>query len=100
FTMRKEQIKKKMHIRISKKDKFTDESARISECKAAQKAKELATKEFSILQFSNLDEGLIEAMAEGVTLALYSFDKYKEAKEPSIKVEEIALLINSDSPKF
>src|SRR2546422_10130609 len=100
YTLGKGPMKKIMLLGLGKKDKFTDESARISAGKAAQKAKELATKEFSILQFSNLDEGLIEAMAEGVTLALYSFDKYKEAKEPSIKIEEIALLINSDSPKF
>src|SRR2546427_12665706 len=93
-------MKKIMLLGLGKKDKFTDESARISAGKAAQKAKELATKEFSILQFSNLDEGLIEAMPEGVTLALYTFDKYKEEKEPSIKIEEFALLITSDSPKF
>src|ERR671910_3905143 len=53
-----------------------------------------------MLQFSNLDEGLVEAMTEGITLALYSFDKYKEAKEPATKIEEVAILINSDSLKF
>jgi len=100
YTLGKGPMKKIMLLGLGKKEKFTDESARICAGKAALKAKELATKEFSILQFSNLDEGLIEAMTEGVTLALYSFDKYKEAKEPSTKIEEIAILINSDSPKF
>jgi leucyl aminopeptidase len=93
-------MKKIMLLGLGKKDKLTDEVARVCAGKAAQKAKELGVKEFSMLQFSNLDEGLVEAMVEGVTLALYSFDKYKEAKEPATKIEEVAILINSDSPKF
>ena len=100
YTHGKGPMKKIMLLGLGKKEKFTDESARICAGKAAQKAKELGVKEFSILQFSNLDEGLVEAMTEGVTLALYSFDKYKEAKEPLTKIEEVAILINSDSPKF
>jgi leucyl aminopeptidase len=93
-------MKKIMLLGLGKKEKFNDESARICAGRAAQKAKELGVKEFSILQFSNLDEGLIEAMTEGVTLALYSFDKYKEAKEPATKIDEVVILINSDSPRF
>jgi leucyl aminopeptidase len=93
-------MKKIMLLGLGKKEKFTDESARICAGKAAHKAKELGVKEFSILQFSNLDEGLVEAVTEGVTLALYSFDKYKETKEPATKIEEVAILINSDLPKF
>ena len=100
YTLGKGPMKKIMLLGLGKKEKFTDESARVCAGKAAQKAKELGTKEFSILQFSNLDEGLVEAMTEGVALALYSFDKYKEAKEPVTKIEEVAILINSDSPKF
>jgi leucyl aminopeptidase len=99
YTLGKGPMKKIMLLGLGKKEKFTDESARICAGKAAQKAKELAIKEFSILQFSNLDEGLIEAMAEGVSLALYSFDKYK-SENKSAKVEEVSILINSDSPKF
>jgi leucyl aminopeptidase len=100
YTLGKGPMKKIMLLGLGKKEKFTDESARVCAGKAAQKAKELGAKEFSILHFSNLDEGLVEAMTEGVTLALYSFDKYKEAKEPVTKIEEVAILINSDSPKF
>ncbi|MEW6603937.1 MAG: leucyl aminopeptidase [Thermoproteota archaeon] len=100
YTLGKGPMKKILLLGLGKKEKFTDESARICAGKAAQKAKELGAKEFSILQFSNLDEGLVEAMTEGVTLALYSFDKYKEVKEPPTKVEEVSILINSDSPKF
>jgi leucyl aminopeptidase len=100
YTLGKGPMKKIMLLGLGKKDKFMDEGARVCAGKAALKAKELGSKEFSILQFSNLDEGLVEAMTEGVTLALYSFDKYKEAKEPATKIEEVTILINSDSPKF
>jgi leucyl aminopeptidase len=100
YTLGKGPMKKIMLLGLGKREKFTDESARICAGKAAQKAKELGAKEFSILQFSNLDEGLIEAMTEGVALALYSFDKYKEAKEPATKIEEVTILISSDSQKF
>ena len=100
YTHGKGLMKKIMLLGLGKKEKFTDESARICAGTAARKAKDLSAKEFSILQFSNLDEGLIEAMTEGVTLALYSFDKYKEVKEPATRIDEVAILINSDSPKF
>lgn len=100
YTLGKGPMKKIMLLGLGKKEKFTDESARICAGKAAQKAKELGAREFSILQFSTLDEELIEAMTEGVELALYSFDEYKEAKEPATKIEEVAILINSDSQKF
>ena len=100
YTLGKGPMKKIMLLGLGKKEKFTDESARLCSGKAAQEAKKLGTKEFSILQFSNLDEELIEAMTEGVVLALYSFDKYKEAKEPATKIDEVTVLINSDSPKF
>ncbi len=102
-TLDKGPMKKIMLLGLGKREKFTDEAARISAGKAALKAKELGAKEFSILQFSNLDEGLIEAMTEGSVLALYSFDRYKAAdrfRDPPAKVEELSILINSDSPKF
>ncbi|HEX2613850.1 MAG TPA: leucyl aminopeptidase [Nitrososphaera sp.] len=100
YTLGKGPMKKIMLLGLGKREKFTDESARICAGKAAQKARELGAKEFSILQFSNLDEGLVEAMTEGVSLALYSFDRYKAADNSKTKVEEVSILINSDSPKF
>jgi leucyl aminopeptidase len=100
YTLGKGPIKKIMLLGLGKREKFTDESARICAGKATRKARDLGIKEFSILQFSNLDEGLIEVMIEGIALALYSFDKYKESKEPSSKIEEVTILINSDSPRF
>ncbi|HXG06572.1 MAG TPA: M17 family peptidase N-terminal domain-containing protein, partial [Nitrososphaera sp.] len=55
YTPGKRPIKKILLLGLGKKEKFTDESARICAGKAAQKAKELGVREFSILQFSNLD---------------------------------------------
>ncbi len=100
YTLGRGPMKKIMLLGLGKREKFTDESARICAGKAARKAQELGIKEFSMLQFPNLDEGLVEAMTEGVALALYSFDKYKEAKEPASKIEEVTILINSDSLRF
>src|SRR5215203_3607528 len=76
YTLGKGPMKKIMLLGLGNREKFTDESARICAGKAAQKARDLGIKEFSILSFSNLDEGLVEAMTEGIALALYSFDKY------------------------
>ena len=103
YTLGKGPMKKIMLLGLGKREKFVDESARICAGKAAHKAKELGVKEFSMLQFSGIDEGLIEAMTEGASLALYSFDRYKApdtSKGPPSKIEEITILINSDSPKF
>ena len=100
YTLGKGPMKKIMLLGLGKREKFTDEGARICAGKATRKVQELGIKEFSMMQFSNLDEGLMEAMTEGIALALYSFDKYKETKEPTSKIEEVTILINSDSLRF
>src|SRR5918912_279742 len=103
YTLGKGPMKKILLLGLGKREKFTDETARICAGKAAQKAKDVGAKEFSILQFTNLDEGLIEPMVEGTMLALYSFDKYKTSDNNNsnkAKVEEVSILVNSDSPKF
>jgi leucyl aminopeptidase len=100
YTLGKGPMKKIMLLGLGKREKFTDEAARVCAGKAALKAKELGVKEFSILQFSNLDEGLVEAMTEGMALSLYSFDRYKAADKEAAKIEDITILINSDSPRF
>ncbi|MDQ3882419.1 MAG: leucyl aminopeptidase [Thermoproteota archaeon] len=100
YTLGKGPMKKIMLLGLGKREKFTDEGARICAGKATRKTQELGIKEFSMMQFSNLDEGLMEAMTEGIALALYSFDKYKETKEPTSKIEEVTILINSDSLRF
>lgn len=102
YTLDRGPMKKIMLLGLGKREKFSDECARVCAGKASQKAKELGVREFAVLQFANLDEGLIEAMTEGAMLALYTFDRYKapDGTQPPSKVQEITILINSDSPKF
>lgn len=107
-TLGKGPMSKILLIGLGKREKFSDEVARVSAAKVAAKAKELGLREFSILQFSNLDEGLIEAMTEGICLSQYSFDRYKaKGEDASVgangqqkqKVEEATILVNSESPR-
>jgi leucyl aminopeptidase len=94
-------IKKIMLIGLGTRDKFTCENARIIAGKAALRAKELDVEEFCILPFANVDEALIEAISEGIFLALYSFNKYKtNGNEATTVPVQATILVNSDSSKF
>jgi leucyl aminopeptidase len=91
------QIKKILLAGLGKKEKFTNDNARIMSGKSALRARELNLKEFSILPFSEPNEGLIEAISEGILLSLYTFNKYKTGNERAdIKPEKAIMLINSD----
>src|SRR5918912_3557405 len=97
------QIKKVMLIGLGKREKFTKETARIVAGKAALKAKEMGLADISVIPFSNkLDEGLIEAIAEGILLSLYSFNRYKTNNEgnDSTKPNEVTILTSLESSKF
>src|SRR5919107_982665 len=100
-TMDKGPMKKIMLMGLGKKEKFNNEIARIVSAKAAIKAREMEISEFSILPFSNIDEGIIEAISEGIALSLYSFNKYKtNDKGEDSKVKQVTILINSDKNKI
>ena len=100
-TMGKGPMKKIMLMGLGKKDKFNNEIARIVSAKAALKVREMEISEFSILPYSNIDEGLIEAISEGIALSLYSFNRYKtnDSGEES-KVKQVTILINTDKNKI
>ncbi|MDQ3970449.1 MAG: leucyl aminopeptidase [Thermoproteota archaeon] len=100
-TMGKGPMKKIMLMGLGKKEKFNNEIARIVSAKAALKVREMEISEFSILPYSNLDEGLIEAISEGIALSLYSFNRYKtnDSGEES-KVKQVTILINTDKNKI
>jgi leucyl aminopeptidase len=100
-TMGKGPMKKIMLMGLGKKEKFNNEIARIVSAKAAVKVREMEISEFSILPYSNLDEGLIEAISEGIALSLYSFNRYKtnDAGDES-KVKLVTILINADKNKI
>lgn len=94
-------IKKIMLIGLGKREKFTYENARIISGKAALKAKELGVEEFCILPFVDVDSMLIEAIAEGVLLSLYSFNRYKTSGKNSNAVpKRVIIVVGSDSSKF
>jgi leucyl aminopeptidase len=94
-------IKKIMLIGLGARDKFRCENARIIAGKSALKAKELNLEEFCILPFTKADEALIEAISEGVFLALYSFNKYKtNGNETTAIPTQAKILVNSNSSKF
>ena len=96
-TMDKGPMKKIMLLGLGKKDKFNNEIARIASAKAAVKVREMGISEFSILLFSNLDEGLIEAISEGVGLSLYSFNRYKtNDNKEELKANQVTILINAE----
>src|SRR5919112_4094140 len=100
-TMGKAPMKKITLIGLGKKEKFSNEIARIVSAKAAIKVKEMGISEFSILLFSNLDEGLIEAICEGVGLSLYSFNQYKtNDSKNELTVNQVTILINADLPNI
>jgi leucyl aminopeptidase len=96
-TMDKGPMKKIMLLGLGKRDKFNNEIARIVSAKAAVKVREMGISEFSILLFSNLDVGLIEAISEGVGLSLYSFSRYKtNDNKDELKANQVTILINAE----
>src|SRR6188472_948016 len=101
YTMGKGPMKKIMLIGLGNREKFTNETVRIIAGKAALKAKERASVEFSILPFSHLQDGSIEALCEGICLSLYSFTRYKtKNNEQSLNVNEVTILVNAEPAMF
>ena len=100
-TMDKAPMKKITLIGLGKKEKFSNEIARIVSAKAAIKVKEMGISEFSLILLSNIDEGLIEAICEGVGLSLYSFNRYKtNDSKNELTVNQATILINVDMPNI
>src|SRR5919205_2547674 len=95
--MGKGPMKKIMIVGLGDREKFTNETARIIAGKAALKAKERGSAEFSILAFSHLQDGSIEALCEGICLSLYSCTRYKTNNdEQSLNVNEVTILVNAE----
>ena len=100
-TLDKAPMKKITLIGLGKKEKFSNEIARIVSAKAAIKVKEMGISEFSFILLSIIDEGLIEAICEGIGLSLYSFNRYKtNDSKNELTVNQATILINSDMPNI
>jgi leucyl aminopeptidase len=96
-------IRKVILVGLGKREKFTKDMARIIAGKAALKAREMGLSNISITPFLNkLDDGLIEAIVEGVLLSLYSFKQYKTHNEETSyhTLDEITILSNSDPSRY
>jgi leucyl aminopeptidase len=83
-------------IGLGNKQDFTPESARISAGKVTQKVRRLGLKEFSIFLTSKPSTEIVSAIAEGIKLASYSFNKYKTVKEPDSdkEIEKSYILVD------
>jgi leucyl aminopeptidase len=88
--------KRIMLIGLGKKEKYTNEHARIIAGKISLKVQELGLKEFSLVPFSILDEGLTEAIFEGISLSVYKYNKYKSAPGELRELKEVTILVDSD----
>ena len=79
--------------------KITPEIIRSSSGKIAKKMREIEIGEFSIVlpdKFPVKSDSAVSAIVEGVSLSLYSFDKYKKEKNP--KLHSLTILV-SDKAK-
>ena len=95
-TFRKISAKRIMLIGLGKKEKYSNESARIIAGKISLKVQELGLKEFSLLPFSILDEGLAEAILEGICLSVYKFNKYKSEPSKLSELSDVTILVDAD----
>src|SRR5215469_4384539 len=59
-------IRKIMLMGLGKKEKFTNEKARVVAGKAALEARKLSIDELIVIPFSKVDDSLIEAISEGL----------------------------------
>src|SRR5215216_4854068 len=88
------EVKKILLMGLGKKEKFTRETSRIVAGKSALKSREINESNFSIFPFTDEDD--IEAIAEGIFLSLYNFDKYKSGSETeNNKIQKVKLLVNT-----
>src|ERR671925_1806507 len=92
------EVKKILLMGLGKKEKFTRETSRIVAGKSALKSREINESNFSIFPFVETDENDIEAIAEGIFLSLYNFDKYKSGSETeNKKIRKVKLLVNTNN---
>jgi leucyl aminopeptidase len=94
-------IRKIMLMGLGKREKFTNEKARVVAGKAALEARKLSIDELIVIPFSKVDDSLIEAISEGLYLSLYSFQKYKtNHRDASSEPGVATILVESDSERF
>jgi leucyl aminopeptidase len=92
------EVEKILLIGLGNKEKFTQDIARRMAGKSALKAREIHQPNFSIFPFAESGENEIEAIAEGIFLAMYNFGKYKtKNSEENNKIQKVKLLLNNSN---
>ncbi|MFY9565713.1 MAG: M17 family peptidase N-terminal domain-containing protein, partial [Nitrososphaeraceae archaeon] len=91
------EIERILLMGLGKKEKFTRDTARRMAGKSALKAREIHQSNFSIFPFVEAEEDDVEAIAEGIFLSLYNFDKYKtkDSEIENNKIQRVKLLVNN-----
>lgn len=90
------EVKKILLMGLGKKEKFTRETSRLVAGKSALKSREINESNFSIFPFAKTGEDDIEAIAEGIFLSLYNFEKYKSGSETeNNKIQKVKLLVDT-----
>jgi leucyl aminopeptidase len=90
------EVKKILLLGLGKKEKFTRETSRIMAGKSALESREINESNISIFPFAENDED-VEAIAEGIFLSLYKFDKYKASGSDTEKnkIQKVRMLVNT-----
>ena len=81
-------------VGLGKKEKLSLDTVRQAAAAGLKEAKKLRHKEvyFELLGEEALGDETAKALAEGIELADYQFDKYKKKEEDEVKIEKIKVL--------
>ncbi len=83
--------KRVLLLGLGDKSKFLPDTVRKAGCLTAKKLKDASTHETFAPEFSS-GEGYIAALAEGVMLGAYDFDKYKTKNGEESEIEDVVIL--------
>jgi leucyl aminopeptidase len=92
-------IGKVLLVGLGRPDKFTKETARIAAGKSALKSRDINEPNFSIFPLVGDEDEYIEAMAEGIFLSLYKFDRYKTraSETENINIQRVSILVSTEN---
>src|SRR5918998_1249715 len=92
-------IGKILLVGLGNPDKLTEETARIVAGKIAIKSREINEPNFSIFPIVGEQSRYIEAMAEGIFLSLYKFDRYKAggSESESVNIQKVSILVEGEN---
>lgn len=92
-------IGKILLVGLGNPDKLTEETARIAAGKIAIKSREINEPNFSIFPIVGEESRYIEAMAEGIFLSLYKFDRYKAggSESESVNIQKVSILVEGEN---